>query len=168
MCVIATWPFFVCLIWLFVENERFQRRHSALRTINGGICCGLTFLPPRLTQLLLLGYQGIVNSLGFKGILCFLSLPISLSTSFVSKAITFAPSSYRSIRGTTFANCPGKGPTEMPSRNRGADFCRRGYLICLQLTDCPSSPSNSTRLMSHPTPGCFLRFNLVFISREGL
>lgn len=153
---------------LFVENDRFQRRHSALRTINGGICCGLTFLPPGLTQLLALGYQWIVNSSGFKDILCFLNLPISLSTSFVSKAITPAPSSYRSIPGTTFANCPQKGPTEVPSRNGGADFRRRGYLICLQLTDCPSSPSGSTRLMSHPMPGCFLRFNLVFISREGL
>ncbi len=98
MCVIATWPFFDCLIWLFVQNEWVQRRHSALRTINGGICCGLTFLPPRLTQLLLLGYQGIVNSLGFKGILCFLSLPISLSTSFVSKAIPLKGSKFPRVR----------------------------------------------------------------------
>ncbi len=58
---------------MFVGNERFQRRHSALRTINGGICCGLTFPPLGLTQLLPLGYQAIVNSSGFKGILCFLS-----------------------------------------------------------------------------------------------
>ena len=56
-----------------MENERFQRRHSALRTISGGICCGLIFLPPGFTQLLPLGYQWIVNSLGFKDILCFLN-----------------------------------------------------------------------------------------------
>jgi len=61
---------------LFVQNMRFQRRHSALRTINGGICWGLTFVPPGWTQLLLLGYHWIVNSLGFKGILCLLSLAI--------------------------------------------------------------------------------------------
>ena len=59
---------------MFVENERVQRRHSALRTINGGICCGLIFLPPRLTQLRPLGYQWMVNSVGFKDILCFLNL----------------------------------------------------------------------------------------------
>ena len=98
MCVIATWPSFACLIWLSMENERFQRRHSALRTINGGICCGLTFLPPGLTQLLLLGYQWIVNSLGFKGILCLLSLPISLATSFVSKAIPLKGSKFPRVR----------------------------------------------------------------------
>ena len=59
---------------MFVGNERFQRCHSALRTINGGICWGLTFVPPGLTQLLSLGYQWIVNSLGCKDILCFLNL----------------------------------------------------------------------------------------------
>jgi hypothetical protein len=57
-----------------------------LRTINGGICCGLTFVPRVLTQLLLLGYQWIVNSLGCKDILCFLNLANIISTSFVSKS----------------------------------------------------------------------------------
>ena len=58
---------------LFVENGWFQRRHSAFRTINGGICCGLIFLPRGLTQLLPLGYQWIVNSSGFKASLCLLN-----------------------------------------------------------------------------------------------
>jgi hypothetical protein len=44
-----------------------------LRTISGGICWGLIFLPPGFTQLLALGYQRIINSLGFKDILCFLN-----------------------------------------------------------------------------------------------
>ena len=48
-----------------------QRRHSALRTISGGICCGLTFRLPGSMQLLLLGYQQIVNSAGFNNSLCF-------------------------------------------------------------------------------------------------
>ena len=77
--------FFACLEGLSVWNERFQRRHSALRTIKGGICCGLTFAPPGRTQLLLLGYHWIVNSSGFKGILCLLSLGISLSASFLEQ-----------------------------------------------------------------------------------
>jgi len=55
-------------------NE-FQRRHSALRTINGGICWGLTLRLPGFTQLLLLGYQRILNSSTFKGNLFFLNLP---------------------------------------------------------------------------------------------
>jgi hypothetical protein len=55
-------------------NESFQRRHSALRTIKGGICWGLTFRLPGLTQLLLLGYQRIKNSFGFKDNLIFFSL----------------------------------------------------------------------------------------------
>lgn len=54
--------------------SNYQRRHSALRTISGGNCWGLTFLLPGVTQLLLLGYQRIVNSFGCKGIRCFLNL----------------------------------------------------------------------------------------------
>lgn len=51
-----------------------QRRHSALRTIKGGICLGLTLLLPCFTQLLSLGYQVMVNSAGFNSTLSFFSL----------------------------------------------------------------------------------------------
>ena len=56
-------------------QEVFYRRHSALRTINGGMCSGLTFRLRALAQLLLLGYQRIVNGSIFKGNLFFLNLP---------------------------------------------------------------------------------------------
>lgn len=51
------------------------RRQSALRTISGGICCGLCFRLPRFAQLLLLGYQRTVNSLTLKGNLFLFNLP---------------------------------------------------------------------------------------------
>lgn len=44
-------------------------RHSALRTISGGICWGLIGLLARSLQLLLLGYQPIVKRSGFIGII---------------------------------------------------------------------------------------------------
>jgi len=47
-------------------------RHSALRTIRGGICWGLIGLLARSLQLLLLGYQPIVKRSGFIGIIRFL------------------------------------------------------------------------------------------------
>ena len=47
-------------------------RHSAFRTISGGICCGLIGLVALSVQLLLLGYQPIVKRSGFMGILRFL------------------------------------------------------------------------------------------------
>jgi len=52
-----------------------QRRHSALRTINGGICWGLTLRLRQFTQLLLLRYQRTLNGLMFKLNLLFISLP---------------------------------------------------------------------------------------------
>lgn len=62
-----------------------QRRHSALRTINGGICSGLTFRLAVLTQLLLLGYQRMVNNLIFKGSLFFFNL-LNITKSFLCAA----------------------------------------------------------------------------------
>lgn len=50
-------------------------RHSAFRTINGGICSGLIPLFATLLQLLLLGYHRILKSSGFIGIPRFLRLP---------------------------------------------------------------------------------------------
>lgn len=51
--------------------EKDYRRHSALRTINGGMCWGLSLRRVGLAQLLLLGYQRIVNNSIFKGNLIF-------------------------------------------------------------------------------------------------
>jgi hypothetical protein len=50
------------------------RRHAAFRTINGGICCGLTALVLCFTQLLLLGYHFIWYSLTFHWCSCFFRL----------------------------------------------------------------------------------------------
>jgi uncharacterized membrane protein len=55
--------------------EKDYRRHSALRTINGGICLGLSLWWAVLAQLLLLEYQRMVNNSIFKGNLSFFSLP---------------------------------------------------------------------------------------------
>ena len=51
------------------------RRHSALRTIRGGICWGGMFLCARLEQLLVLGCQRMVKISGFMGQCLFLLLP---------------------------------------------------------------------------------------------
>jgi hypothetical protein len=51
---------FLCLPPLLLIFRLPQRRHAALRTINGGICWGLTLLIFRRTQLLLLGYHLIL------------------------------------------------------------------------------------------------------------
>jgi hypothetical protein len=53
---------------------RNYRRHSALRTINGGICRSAALWLLVLTQLLLLGYQRMLNTLIFKGNLFFWDL----------------------------------------------------------------------------------------------
>lgn len=84
-------------------KEGYQRRHSALRTISGGICWGLTLRRTGSMQLLLLGYQQIVNSAGFKGNL-FLFNPADIAVYFSVKSTQLTtPSSYRLIRVWTFA-----------------------------------------------------------------
>jgi hypothetical protein len=106
--------------------EKFYLRHSAFRTINGGICLGLSPFRPALAQLLLLEYQRMVNNSIFKGILSFLSLPniadLSCGSHFMgventascslvgtsnglNTPITSPPPSYRQIWPVTFANC---------------------------------------------------------------
>jgi len=58
---------------MFYETDYL--RHSAFRTINGGICLGLSLLRPALAQLLLLEYQRMVNNSIFNGNFSFFSLP---------------------------------------------------------------------------------------------
>ena len=56
-------------------------------------------------QLLLLGYQQIVNNAGFKGNLLFFNLADIMAIYSVNSTGTTAPSSYRRIRAPTFADC---------------------------------------------------------------
>jgi len=60
---------------LIVPGEGLYRRHSALRTIRGGICWGFILRVADFAQLLLLGYQRIQNICGFIGMLRFLFRP---------------------------------------------------------------------------------------------
>ncbi len=62
-------------------------RHSAFRTIRGGICWGLIGLLALSVQLLLLGYQPIVNRSGFIGILRFLRHANIIAPSMLRKAL---------------------------------------------------------------------------------
>jgi len=66
-------------------TKKAYRRHSALRTINGGMRSGLNLRWRLLEQLLLLGYQRTVNSLIFKGNLSFFNLPNIASLFFESR-----------------------------------------------------------------------------------
>lgn len=61
----------------------FYLRHSALRTIRGGICRDFILRLPGFIQLLLLGYQRTVKSDGFKNNLFFLSF-VNIVTCFFS------------------------------------------------------------------------------------
>ena len=54
----------LCSVFWVVLGRNCYRRHSGLRTISGGMCCGFNRLPCMLAQLRLLGYQPIVNSSG--------------------------------------------------------------------------------------------------------
>jgi hypothetical protein len=76
-----------------------------LRTIKGGICCGLTFLRTGSMQLRLLGYQQIVNNAGFKASLFFFNLADIVVHFSVNCAELTAHSSYRPILSPTFGNC---------------------------------------------------------------
>jgi len=65
----------------------FQRRHSAFRTIRGGICWGLIGLLALSVQLLLLGYQPIVKRSGFIGIFRFLRHANIIAPTMLRKAL---------------------------------------------------------------------------------
>ncbi len=65
----------------------FQRRHSAFRTISGGICWGLIGLLALSVQLLLLGYQPIVKRSGFIGIFRFLRHANIIAPTMLEKAL---------------------------------------------------------------------------------
>jgi len=69
------------------DRATFQRRHSAFRTIRGGICWGLIGLLALSVQLLLLGYQPIVNRSGFIGIFRFLRLGNIIAPTMLRKAL---------------------------------------------------------------------------------
>jgi hypothetical protein len=86
-------------------KKGYQRRHSALRTISGGICWGLTLRWTGSMQLLLLGYQQMVNNAGFKGNLFFFDLADITVYFSVNSTRSTTPSSYRPIRVLTFARC---------------------------------------------------------------
>ena len=74
-------------------------RHSALRTIRGGICWGFIGLVALLVQLLLLGYQRMGKMSGFIGILLFLRLLnifiVPLSATNKNKSFTLLSVKYR-------------------------------------------------------------------------
>jgi len=64
------------VLWMFFEEKgvvirdiagAFQRRHSALRTIRGGIWWGFGLLWLVLTQLVVLGYQRMLSIFVFVG-----------------------------------------------------------------------------------------------------
>jgi hypothetical protein len=80
----------------------FQRRQAAFRTISGGICCGLTLLMLRLTQLPLLGYHLTLYSFTFQRcsyFVRFMSQPnkFILRTSSQNLLITLATTSLRRV-----------------------------------------------------------------------
>jgi hypothetical protein len=94
--------------YLYPENRRwgiinrFYRRQSGLRTIKGGICLGFLGAFWVLTQIMLLGYQRIVYSVGLKGSLSFLSFP-NINDYSDSVKVETTPSSYRHKITLTFA-----------------------------------------------------------------
>jgi hypothetical protein len=90
----------------FIKNlqEIAYRRHSALRTINGGMCWGFSLWRLLLEQLLLLGYQRMLNNSIFKGNLYFFNL-LNITDLFCNQLYDISTLSYRQIRTWTFGNC---------------------------------------------------------------
>jgi len=90
-----------CYFYMWQVVNGFYRRQSGLRTIKGGICLGFLEAFWVLTQVMLLGYQRIVYSVGLKGSLFFLIFP-NISGCSESKIIKAPPSSYRHICSLAF------------------------------------------------------------------
>ena len=76
-------------------------RHSAFLTIRGGSCWGLIFLVAGFAQLLLLGYQRMLNTSGFIGMLRFFGLANTITLVSLYKRVEPSPSSYRPEQGAT-------------------------------------------------------------------
>ena len=152
-----------------MDDDGFYRRHSALRTINGGICCGLTVRLPGFTQLLLLGYHRMANSLGFRNNLCFFNLANVISRFPLTSATVTAPSPYRPIPVPTLLYYSQIIRLFYEYRiHRFALVLSLAYLMRLQLVGCRSSSSISIRLMSQLLSGCFWKESLAFTRRNDL
>jgi len=152
-----------------MDDDGFYRRHSAFRTINGGICCGLTVREPGFTQLLLLGYHRTANSLGFKNNFCFFNLLNVISRFPLTSAIVTAPSPYRPIQVSTLLYYSQIIRLFYGCRIRSiALVLTLVYLIRLQLVGWRSSSSISIRLMSQFLSGCFRKESLALTRRNDL
>ena len=79
---------------MIVPGEGLYRRHSALRTIRGGICWGFILRVGDCAQLLLLGYQRLLKICGFMGMLRFLFRPniVAPVSLYKNALITLLPS----------------------------------------------------------------------------
>ena len=71
------------------------RRHSALRTIRGGICWGFILCAATGEQLLLLGYQRMVKISGFMAAVRFFHLLNIIAPACLCNVAKYSPSSYR-------------------------------------------------------------------------
>ena len=110
----------------------------------------------------------MVNSFGFKGILCFLNLANIIVNLLRKQRYYSCPIFLSADSGDNFRQLSLKGREGIAERQRRCQSSPAAYLAWRQLSDCVSIPRSSAQRMSHPAPGSFSNVRSIFICADGL
>ena len=156
--------------WSVFYFSQSQWRHSALRTINGGICWGLVLRLRVFTQLLLFGYHWILNNPGLNDNLRFLDL-LNINVSLKEQPRHVSnPGFYRQIHLSTFENCKKmifidrKNQSAMPETNQRrilGVLSEDLYCCVLRAANWTTYAENSFSLTYHSHSKCFVWLSYV-------